>query len=185
MTELLQVEITFDIPDWFPPLRMEKTVRRVYPEYHTWAGQVSEVVYVNEALEELLALPNLNMSNMNIAGKSISFIFDDTENLDQKKDECSEAIDEILRKWASPMIGHDYVIQKSDDGGFEVIDLSGGAGKVVWVDGTYEECDEWVNMDVEGYCHNCDEFKSIEGEINGNGEAHGYLCKECKKERDE
>lgn len=47
-----------------------------------------------------------------------------------------------------PVEGHEYVTQKSDKGGYEVLDLS-DVGRVVWMAETYKECLEWIEQPLE------------------------------------
>ena len=52
--EVCEVEVKFELPDWFPPERLNYTKYNLYPKGHIWAGQVDKTSYENSALDALM-----------------------------------------------------------------------------------------------------------------------------------
>ena len=54
--EIIEVEVKFELPDWFPPERLNYDKCILYPKGHIWAGQVEKTCYENTALDSLMKL---------------------------------------------------------------------------------------------------------------------------------
>lgn len=52
--EIIEVEVKFELPDWFPPERLNYDKYILYPKGHIWAGQVETTSYENTALDSLM-----------------------------------------------------------------------------------------------------------------------------------
>jgi hypothetical protein len=52
----IEAKVSFDLPDWFPPDRFEKSRTVKYPQGHAWAGSYSRTVYSNSAEDALFKL---------------------------------------------------------------------------------------------------------------------------------
>ena len=52
--EIIEVEVKFELPDWFPPERLNYDKCILYPKGHIWAGQVETTSYENTALDSLM-----------------------------------------------------------------------------------------------------------------------------------
>lgn len=50
------VEVTIHLPDWFPPVRLERRRNVYYPKDHAYRGQVDRVDYFNSAEDALWRL---------------------------------------------------------------------------------------------------------------------------------
>ena len=52
-TELLTIEISFSIPQWFPPNRLDYSKAHYFDKYHAYAGSYDRSTYHNSAEDNL------------------------------------------------------------------------------------------------------------------------------------
>jgi hypothetical protein len=52
-TELLTIEVSFDIPNWFPPDRLDYSKAHYYDKQHAYAGSYDHSSYHNSAEDNL------------------------------------------------------------------------------------------------------------------------------------
>lgn len=54
--KVIEIEVKFELPSWFPPERLKYTKYNLYPKGHIWAGQVEKNSEENTALDSLMKL---------------------------------------------------------------------------------------------------------------------------------
>lgn len=54
--DVIEAEIKFNLPDWFPPERLSYSKYILYPKGHIWAGQIEKQTDENSALDALMKL---------------------------------------------------------------------------------------------------------------------------------
>lgn len=69
LTEILDQTVTFSLPDWFPPERLEYTRTKKYSPGHAYAGQVESTDYENSAVDALFRLKGLKEVSTHPMGK--------------------------------------------------------------------------------------------------------------------
>ena len=59
VVDIAGLEVTFNLPDWFPPERLDYERSILYPKGHVWEGQTDRRMYSNSATDALFKLPGV------------------------------------------------------------------------------------------------------------------------------
>jgi len=159
--EFYGAELTFGLPDWFPPEAQEYCVK-----HKDWT-----TTYGNHALDALYEIEHVNNSVVHgVAGNWVTFKFDEINpsQIAPLVPRCKKIIFEFLQKWSKPIAEHEYCVQGRglgtsyvQDGVYEVLDLSASSELVYH--GSYKECNDWIDQEIE----------DTETDIESNGTVHG------------
>ncbi|MFA5234798.1 MAG: hypothetical protein WC390_10395 [Sulfurimonas sp.] len=95
----IQITVTFPLPDWFPPERLDYSVVRHYSKGHIWEGTYEGTDYYNSAGNAIMKLSGTDEFCSDPMGPWISFRISPRKNLTVEIEKISAKLDRFLRRY--------------------------------------------------------------------------------------
>lgn len=99
MAEVIETTVTFALPEWFPPERLEYQHHVKYGKGHAWEGQVEKTLYENSATDALFRLKGIKEVCTHPMGPWVTFELDTQKPLQPQIDALGAKLDRFIRRY--------------------------------------------------------------------------------------
>lgn len=99
MAEVIETTVTFALPEWFPPERLEFANHRRYGMGHAWEGQIEEHRYDNSATDALFRLKGVKEVCTHPMGPWVTFDLDTQKPIQPQIDSLGVKLDRFIRRY--------------------------------------------------------------------------------------
>ena len=95
----IAIVVTFPVPTWFPPERLNYSIDHRYPKGHAWEGAYERTEHYNSALQSIMNLRGVKECCFDPMGPWIAFEISPRKNLTAEIEKISAKLYRFLRRY--------------------------------------------------------------------------------------